>query len=258
MSRILTIVAALMPATLAAADVPAKPGRIISASGTATVRMKPDMARIYFGVRTTDPVSETARELNRKTVKNMTDLMFKQKIDGFEVSTSPVHLVQQAETRFGAVPVAGGVQAPPQLPFIVTQALTATVRDSDPERLKEKINKLVQIAVDNGCNTSGSPPPDPEVYYPGRAAGNGPRVVLMREDDSELRQSAILSATRRAIANAKALAEGAGVKIADTLTVTESSSAGPESNPNYYSNVSLREIAGELELTVRVTVTCSY
>jgi uncharacterized protein YggE len=64
------------------ADEPAKPaGRKITVTGSATVTLKPDAARLVFGVTTTMPDVKGARAENEKHVKrvvaSLSELAFK-------------------------------------------------------------------------------------------------------------------------------------------------------------------------------------
>ena len=83
-------------------------------------------------------------------------------------------------------------------------------------------------------------------------------VTLTRNDDSEFRDEALAKAVQDAKRKAYALAKGAGVQIKETVSIVE--------NEPYLQEYSLRALrsaavpasSGELELTVRVIVKCSY
>jgi uncharacterized protein YggE len=83
-------------------------------------------------------------------------------------------------------------------------------------------------------------------------------VVLLRTDDGEFREKAYANAVKKALRAAKAIADGAGVKIGDTIEIVESEEGDGNRVNGPYASREGREPAGELELTVRVKVKCSY
>jgi uncharacterized protein YggE len=139
----------------------AKPQRSITATGTATVRFKPDAARVYFGIRTTDPSFDAARDANQKGAKAIQDALGALKVKGMEVTVGPVGIVQQDPNgRFrGGFGGGGGVGGPEIKPYVVSASMTVIVRESDPEKLRETVDRVCKAAAEGGANTSGNGPP---------------------------------------------------------------------------------------------------
>jgi uncharacterized protein YggE len=239
--------------------------RYITANGSATVRFRADRAQVYVGIRTSDPVFEAARDTCLKGTKAIEEAVAALKIRDLTVNAAPLNIAQiDPNGRFGGAIAVGGMGQPNGKPYSVTSSLTFVVKETNPDKLREAIDKISKAAVDSGGNTSGGAPLDPDYgFYPGRGSDNGPRVVLLRDDDSEHRDKAFAEAVKKAMRTAKAIADGAGVKIIDTASITEVDDADPATNFSLFggstpSRTSVREVNGELELTVRVRVKCSY
>jgi len=257
-------VAVSLPSTGWSQDKESKGGRSISANGTATVRFRADRAQIYVGIRTSDPVFDAAKETCGKGTKAIEEAIAALKIRDLTVTAAPLNISQNDPNgRFGGAVRVGGMGQPEAKPYTVTSALTVTIKETNPDKLREAIDKVTKVATDAGANTSGGAPVDPDYgFYPGRGNENGPRVVLLRDDDSEYRDKAFAEAVKKAMRSAKAIADGAGVKITDTTSITETEET---ETLNAYSlfggsttRTTVREVNGELELTVRVRVKCSY
>lgn len=86
--------------------------------------------------------------------------------------------------------------------------------------------------------------------------------MLLRDDDSEHRDRAFAEAVKKAMRSAKAIADGAGVKIIDTTSINETDDMETLNPFSLFggstSRTTVREVNGELELTVRVRVKRSY
>lgn len=238
--------------------------RYITATGSATVRFRADRAQIFIGIRTSDPVFEAARDANTKGMKAIEEAIAALKIRDVTVSHAPINIAQTSSlNRFGGIGNPGA--APEAKPYSVTQQITISIKETNPDKLRELIDRTTKVAVDGGANTSGGAPIDPDYgFYPGRTGDNGPRIVLSREDDSEFRDKAFAEAVKKAMRAAKAIADGAGVKIIETASITEgddtleTSSGVSIFGGGGATRTTIREVGGELELTVRVRVKCTY
>jgi len=201
---------------------------------------------------------DAAREANGKAVKGLTDALAILKLNNMQISTAPLSIVQQDAVRVGpAGRVLGGgggnVPMPGIDPYVITNSQTITLTERDPEKLRESLDKISKVLVESGANTSGNAPVFDDGPYPARGTDNGPKIVLTREDDSEFRERACAEAVKKALRSAKVLAEGAGLKIVETNSIT----VGEEFE--YRPRAASKEVAaGELHVTVRVNVTCSY
>ncbi len=174
-------------------------------------------------------------------------------------------------------PVQGGIgigQPPIGGPgFHLTQGFVVTIKNNDGAKLIDSVNSLLLAAAEAGVQLPG---PNNSPFVPGGAfrgggfsfggafGGNvpnqsGPRVVLFRADDRESRRKALELAVADAMANAKAMAKGGDVKIVDTVAISDppATSAG---HPVFdgLGAPPADASTGEIDLTVKVTVTCSY
>src|SRR5262245_14613418 len=68
----------------------AKEKRTISTTGSATVRVKPDSARVFFGIETMAKGIKEAREDNNKRVKGAIEALNALKIPNMRMKTSDV------------------------------------------------------------------------------------------------------------------------------------------------------------------------
>src|SRR5437660_3135911 len=100
---------------LAAAGAPgADPAeRVITVTGTATVYAKPDVARIFYGVRVSEPSADAVRDVLTKTSTAIDEAVKKLKLTGLTITTAPVSIKQSSGNQGGlAVPVPPGGAAP--------------------------------------------------------------------------------------------------------------------------------------------------
>jgi uncharacterized protein YggE len=249
------------------ADTP--PGtRTITTSATATVYVKPDVARIHYGIRLTEPSPDAIKDIMGKTVKTMDEAIAKLKLNNLKITTAPISIKQQGANGLAALAVggggAGGAPMPMMQPYVGQTANTATLTDKDPEKLRSAVDAFVKAVAETGCNSSGTDEaPNPFAGIGGQEQGGGPKVVLSRSDDSQAREEALQAATEKALRQAKALAkglDGAEVKVislvegeAETSPTVNLTSFFSEAKPD-----GPRVPAGEIEVKVRVTVKVSY
>lgn len=278
--RLLFPAAALLAAAglAAAADEPAK-DRVITVTGTATVYAKPDTARIHYGVRVSEPSADAVKDVIGKTTKTIDEAAKKLKLAGLTVSTAPLGIKQVSGNAGGpgvAVPVAPG-GAPPGGggmglgPYLGYSSHTATITNSDPDKLRADVDAFVKAITDAGANTDGGEQREQNInIFPNQTSNDGPRVFLSRSDESAARDEALQKAVERAVRNAKAIAKGLGAGEVKVLSVTD---AEPDKAPGASQMESLLSIygggegpttaahrppAGEVEVKVKVVVRCSY
>jgi uncharacterized protein YggE len=259
-------VTAAAPSTGLTQEKESKGGRFITATGSATVRFRADRAQIHVGIRTSDVVFEAARDTCGKGTKAIEEAIAALKIRDLTITSAPLNIAQiDPNGRFGGGGFrVGGMGQPDGKSFSVTSSLTVVIQETNPDKLREAIDKVSKVAVDAGANTSGGAPIDPDYgFYPGRTGDNGPRVVLQRGDESEYRDKAFAEAVKKAMRTARAIADGAGVKIIDTTSIGEADDTDSSGGYNPFGSGTtrtgtVREVSGELELTVRVRVKCAY
>ena len=103
---------------------------MISVNGTATVYAKPDVARVHYGVRVSEPSADAAKDVLTKTGKAINDAVEKLKLSNISVSTVPVGIKHSSGggNNLGVPMAPGGVPAGGGLgPFIGYSSHTAYV-----------------------------------------------------------------------------------------------------------------------------------
>jgi uncharacterized protein YggE len=270
MRRIL-LAAAITIATATLASAQANE-RVITVSGSATVFVKPDVVRVHYGVKVTEPSADAVKDVLGKTGAAMDEAVKKLKLTNVKVTSAPVALKQGSSNPNGQAafaPPGGGAPAAPMPgigPFTGVSSHTATITDSDPEKLKTAVDAFVKAIVEGGANTSGGDDKEQnlEFVFPGREMSSGPKIVLSRSDDSAGRDEALQKAVEKAVRNAKAIAKGLGATEVKVISVTDEAEKTSEAQSPFASIYggespnAHRTNAGEVEVKVRVIVKCSY
>jgi len=264
-------VAGLSLGTAALADPADKADHLITVTGTATVYAKPDVARIHYGVRVSEPSADAVKDVLTKTTTAIDEAVKKLKLSGLTITTAPVSIKQSSGNNNAglAVPAAPGGAAPgPGLgPFLGFSSHTATIAEKDPEKLRTAVDAFVKAITEAGANTGGGEEREngEGIVFPGQVSSGGPKVVLALDDDSAAREQALQKAVEKAVKSAKAIAKGLGAGEVRVLSVTDSpepEKPTPEALINIYGIESpangARAPAGEVEVKVRVVVKCSY
>ncbi|HEX3150935.1 MAG TPA: SIMPL domain-containing protein [Gemmataceae bacterium] len=243
--------------------------KVITTTGNATAFVKPDTARIHYGVRVSEPSADAVKDVLTKTTTSIDEAIKKLKLAGVVISTAPVTIKQSQGNQAGlAVPVAPGAAAPgPGLgPFLGFTSHTATISEKDPEKLRAAVDAFVKAVTEAGANTGGGEERESNlgIGLPGQEANGGPRIVLSRDDDGSVREQLLQKAVAKAVGSARAIAKGLGageVKVVSVTDVPESEKTTPDSFLNIYgieTQASPRTPAGEVEIKVKVIVKCSY
>jgi uncharacterized protein YggE len=222
-----------------------KDKRLIHANGSATVRVSPDSARLFFAVQTMAPKLASARADNAEFTKKVISAVRKLQIPKLKMKSSDVHVsIQYSQT-------ARAERLPQILGYTVTNSFTVLVENDDPTKLSEAATKLLDTALEHGVNQV-------------------PQVTFFRKDLKETQRRALGEAVQDALANARTLARGAEVRITDTTEInSEANVYYPYAlAQNSMQNVALPVggeggsatplVAGDLEVTMRVNVTCTY
>jgi uncharacterized protein YggE len=241
----------------ASAD-PAKPvGKKVTVTGTATVNVKPDSARLVFGITTTTPDVKSTRSENDKHVKRMKEslaaLGFKD-VD-FQAVPGSVSSVQTNEA--GAA--AGGVQTKQ-----VQTVITVTVHEKDADKLRTMVTKLSDTATENGAAAAGSDEFSPFIGGRGGRMGRGimevnqgPQIEWLTHEMGDARREAIKKAVKDAHANALAAVPDAKLEVVEVIVNNNGGEGGPRARyrggPYGYIMDST-----PTSVTVEVQVTFSY
>ena len=80
-------------------------------------------------------------------------------------------------------------------------------------------------------------------------------MTYVKEDDADLRREALRKAVQAAVSNAEAMADGAKVKLRDTISISDQMTF-----PNTLSGDGLSgtSLPGEIEVVMQVTVVCGF
>src|SRR5262249_46371744 len=162
--------------------------RTINTAGSATLRVKPDSARVFFSVQTIAPTIKASRADNNAKFNKVTSALQALKIDGLKMKTADVSLEPVYNQR--------NLEEPNLTGYRVTHQFTVLLTDADAEKLSNDSGRVLDTVLENGANIVQ-------------------RIVFFKADDTALRREAMAKAVENAVANAKALATGANMKLAD-------------------------------------------
>ena len=214
----------------------------ITTAGTATLKVKPDAARVFFGVQTIGKTVKAAREENSTQCKKLIAALNALKIADLKMKTADINvdLVQSQPSDITKLPEVQG--------YRVTNSFSVLVLDKDTTRLSNNAGRVLDTALENGANFVQ-------------------RMVAFRHDDADIKRDGLTKAVEDALANAQAIAAGAKVRVRGTFSLngqpeysfgqgqcglTTTLVAGGEGVGD------TPVIVGDLEITIRVSVTCTY
>src|SRR6476659_1710288 len=163
-------------------------------SGSATVRLKPDAARVFFGVQTQDATVSKARTENNRRVRKIMEALAALKIADLKTKTSDV----QVDILYGR---SDGVQLPPITGYRVSTTFTVLVTDDDPAKLGSQASKVLDAALENGANSVQQV------------------VFLSKNGMTDARRKALTQAVEDALANARAVATGGKKGQVEAFTI---------------------------------------
>jgi uncharacterized protein YggE len=224
----------------------AKKAGELKTMGAATVRVKPNAARVFFGVQTQAVNIKDARTDNNGRVRKVMAALTSLKIPDLKSKTSDV----QVEVLYGR---AEGQQPPPITGYRVSTSFTVLVQNDDPAKLGTLAARVLDAALENGANTVQQ------------------IAFLRKEGLTEAKRKALTLAVEDALANARALAAGAKKDQVQVVTID----GEPQYRPWYLgsrnamvqsANVAIPQggdadaalVVGDLEVTCNVRVICSY
>jgi uncharacterized protein len=212
--------------------------RTISTSGSSTVRVHPDSGRVFFGIQTLASTVKGARADNSAKTEKVLAALGALKFPDLKMKSSDVRvdLVQSQERND---------QLPRILGYRVTHSFTVLAQNQDPEKLSAMTNRILDTALDNGANIVE-------------------QVVFFKQDDRDARREALSKAVQDATANAEALAAGAKRPLGETVQI----SGAPQyfyggrqmaqTNGAFTGGGETPLVAGDLEVTCQVSVTCAF
>jgi uncharacterized protein YggE len=220
-----------------------KEKRTITTAGAATLKVKPDAARVFFGVQTAGKTIQEARTENNKRSRKVIDALLALNIPDLKLKTANINVEIVYERQQDEL------HLPRVLGYKVTNSFTALVKDKDSVRLGANASRMLDTALENGANSVQ-------------------QIVAFREDEIEIRRQGLSKAVEAALANADAIAAGAKVKIRDTFSLQGQPeyTYGPGQCgltnrivvPGEAAADTMPVIVGDLEVTITVNVTCIY
>jgi uncharacterized protein YggE len=216
----------------------------ITTSGEATLKVKPDSARVIFDVKTVASTIKASQTQNAGRVNKILDALKALKIPGLKMRSwdIEVEMVHSKEDRKEE-------ELPRVLGFRVVHLLSVLVHHADSEKLTEMAGRVLDTVLVSGATS---------VH----------RLSFFKKDLTEVKRQAMTRAVEDALANAQALAKGAKVKIKETTAVL----GDPDDSGNYnvwagQGDARIRQrvgddsttlAAGELNVTCRVSIVCAY
>lgn len=216
-----------------------KKERRIDASGTATIAVKPDAARVFFAVQSIAPAIRAAREDNQSKVQKVIEALRALKIPDLKMKTSDVN-VELLHSRHNED------RLPQIIGFRITTSFTVLVSADDPDKLSAAAGRVLDTGLENGVNIMQ-------------------QIVFLKQDTTAVQQQALSKAVENALANARALAAGAGVKIQETITVNGQPQISWGGRQDFGNTVQVAVpaaessiIVGDLKITCNASVTCTY
>jgi len=171
--------------------------RSITAQGTGTISGTPDVVTISIGVQTQSASAQTALEDNNKRAADVIGVLKDSGVVPADLQTSQLSITPSYDDKGQQIT---GYQ--------VTNMVTAKLRD---------------------ISTAGA-----VIDAAGKAAGDAVRVQQLTfsiDDDSALRAQARADAVKRAQAQAKQMADAAGVQLGPIRSITETPAATPTVYP---------------------------
>jgi uncharacterized protein len=224
------------------AGAPATEKGTINTSGTATLTVKPDAVHVYFGVQTIGKKVKDAREENSEKCKKLIAALTALGISDLKIRTADINveLVQSHQN--------DATKLPEVLGYRVTNSFSVLVQDKDAAKLSKNASRVLDTALENGANFIQ-------------------RMVAFRHDDTDIKREGLTKAVEDALANARAIAAGAKVRVIGTSALN----GQPEysygqgqcglTNTLVVGGAGVGDtpvIVGDLEITIRVSVTSTY
>ena len=168
----------------------------LSVSGTGTVSVEPDMARISFGVLSEGKTARQALDANNSAMASILDAMKDAGIAERDVKTSQFNI--QPRYRYPKPGTKSETEPPRIVGYTVSNNVAVRVRDL------ANTGVILDEVVTLGVNTGGN-------------------IEFMNDDTRSIMRIARQKAVEDAIDKAKTLATSAGVKLGRILTISEGS-----------------------------------
>jgi len=212
--------------------------RLVSTNGMATVRVKPDSARVFFSVTNAASTVPEVRKQNNTAVNRVMEKLGALPIPQKFAKTSTVN-VSIVWRDSNHLQIEG---------YRMTTQFTVRVVNEDVDKLASEAGLVVDVALEEGANEIS-------------------QIVFFREDDRAEKLECLKLAVKNAKENAEALADAAGLRLGQARNI----SGSPEYAPRYdYYNAMVQSASpgamggegpasaftpGEIELSCNVSAT---
>ncbi len=213
---------------------------ILTTTGTATTRVQPDSARVFFRVESYAKEIKDARADNAKQVANIMKALADLKIDGLKMKSTDVNvkLVTRRERDDRRLPEILG--------YHVTYSFTVLTENDDAAELSKNASRILDAALENG-------------------ATGVDQIRFFAKGVEAIRRELMTKAVQDALDNARALAAGAKRTIDEITTISGQPQFSATTN-NFQQNTLFAPgggeatplVAGELVLSCSVSVSCKY
>lgn len=171
--------------------------RTITTTGQATVSMKPDAARLWFSIRSMNEQLQVARQENQQRTKAVREALASLQ------DTKLKSVTREVDVSLIYNDPRSSVALPKVIGYQVNHRFSVVVESDDPGELNTWVNQVFDLAIENGVNDVDS-------------------IDFFRKDDSEFRQLCRKRAVEDALANARALANGANLQLKDVQVIRPS------------------------------------
>lgn len=243
------------PVVFGQVPAPVAPPNTISAEATETLRVAPDLARLTFSVVTKDSLAETSFTENDVLAKDFLANVGKLKMAGLKI-TSQSFKIAKIESVVNGVAVLPGGNQPTKSEFRTVRTIIIGLKDSDIDQLQASIGILQKEAAKVGVTGDSA-----GMIYNGAGYENQNTVRIsygLQAGWDDRTKDVLAKVTKRALDRVQLLAEGAGLKMAEVVSITEPTST---TVVNYINGVADTSdlVDGELvqKVNVRVTVRVS-
>jgi uncharacterized protein YggE len=225
-------------------DVEKDDKHVITISGTGTIRIKPDSARLFFTVESYAEQVRVARTDNAARVQKLMKALADLKIDGLKSKSDNINVQQLVDRNDGR-------QLPRVIGYHVTNSFTVLVENEDRAKLGTDASRVLDTVLENG--------------------GTGVSQITFFKKGAEaekLRRQAMTKAVEDALANGRAVLAGMNRNKLEPLTVSVTPRSYYPDNRQQNTlqgdfrgggeDTSTALVAGDLEIRCDVSLTCRY
>jgi uncharacterized protein YggE len=239
-----------------ASAVSAQTPSTVTTEAVATVRVKPDHAKIYLNLDAKAGEANGSVENSLAARKELIAAIDKLGLKNAKAIIQPQRISKDREVSelFPNAPVKQIIET-----YETNQQVIYTVTDHDPAKLTDAIEKIAKAAANLGVSGDSGRYIDDNIRMRRMILGGtgGLRIVYESKtgwDDAML--AGMTQATEKAVRQANALARGAGLKVIDVLKIEDITEGEPMTGQRR-DNSEEDMVDGELVRKVRVRVKVS-